>query len=110
LALEKAQGYLLEIVAITPNDKLVVITPEILNQSSSQNYGYKKSTGETESQKLAARAEFVKRWLCDDWDGSKDYSKTTLETCFAIFNGRTRQDTAQERQALIELLGVILQR
>lgn len=91
--LPRAIGVLKEFYNVSKIDALTAITDDVLSQdvngAKTGGYGGKNyAPKETESERLNARAEFVKRFLADDWDKAKDFYLITFDSCLTTWNER----------------------
>lgn len=112
--LGKANGILLSFYEAQKLDTLTILTDEIIGTASTVKQGngsygnktYQKA--ETESEKLQARSEYVKRFLADNWDDSVDYKTVTFDSCLDVYKGRESVTKDKQGEFLMELLQTIL--
>ncbi|MBD2481550.1 hypothetical protein [Planktothrix sp. FACHB-1365] len=104
-------GMFYEVIKI---DKLTIITDEILSSFNESVDGNYKSGGktypkaETETEKLIARSNYVKRFLSDNWDGNIDMNTITFDSCLAMFEGRKPSIGKDGQTLLLNILSEIL--
>jgi hypothetical protein len=62
---------------------------------------------ETTAEKLAARSEYVKRFLCDNWNTDMNFSEVTFDESLAYWNGRLPKLGKENQTLLLELMNTI---
>lgn len=109
--LPRAVGVLKEFYNVSKIDTLTVVTDDIISQDinkvKSGGGGKNYVPQETESGRLNARTEFVKRFLADDWDKAKDFSVITFDDCLTTWHDRPFTPTT-DAVFLLETLKAIL--
>lgn len=114
---KQAEKKLSKFYEVTKIDVLTIVNDEIINagntvkqgNGSYGSYGNKTyQKAETESEKLQARSEYVKRFLADNWDDSVDYKAVTFDSCLDVYKGRESVMKDKQGDLLIELLQAIL--